>query len=68
LGGRDDRQVPPGYAISFHEVQGQEICRIRVEPAGKPVYLNGDFYLRTGNKKSKLKAKEATEYIKMRWG
>jgi hypothetical protein len=32
------------------------------------VFLNDDFYLLDGSKKSKLRAKEVTEFIKRRWG
>jgi hypothetical protein len=68
IGNQLGRENGDGYAISFHRVNRREVCRISVAPAPKPVYLNGDFYLRDGNKKSKLKAKEAAEYIRHRWG
>jgi hypothetical protein len=38
-----------------------------VRPAGSPVYLNGDLYVRIGNGKKKLPAQQALEYIKRRW-
>jgi hypothetical protein len=68
IGNHLGREHTDSFAVSFHTIAGRDVCRICVRPAAKPVYLNGDFYLRDGNKKSKLKAKEATEYIKTRWG
>jgi hypothetical protein len=58
----------PFCEISFHDLGGRDVCRVRVKSATRPVYLNGDLYVRDGNKKSKLKAKEAVDYIKHRWG
>jgi predicted HTH transcriptional regulator len=54
-------------AISFHTVEGKELCRIAVEPADKPVYVRGDMYIRAGNQKRKLSAKEAMDYAATRW-
>jgi hypothetical protein len=53
--------------ISFHQVQGREVCRIAVDPAPKPVYVKGEMHVRTGNQKRKLTAQEAVEYQKQRW-
>lgn len=61
LGGNHD------YAISFHTVAGKEICRIAVEPSSKPVYVRGEIYIRAGNQKRKLSAKEAIDYAATRW-
>jgi Eco57I restriction-modification methylase/Schlafen, AlbA_2 len=55
------------YSISFHIVGGAEVCRIQVRPAGKPVYYNGDLYVRIGNGKKKLSAQQAIEYVRGRW-
>ncbi|MCI0336010.1 MAG: putative DNA binding domain-containing protein [Acidobacteria bacterium] len=55
------------YQISFHQVNGRELCRIAVDPAPRPVYVKGEMYVRSGNQKRKLNAKEAVEYQKQRW-
>ncbi len=68
IGSQLGREHSDSYAISFHTLSGQDVCRVRVRPVAKPVFLNGDFFVRDGNRKSKLKTKEATEYIKTRWG
>lgn len=55
------------YQISFHQINGREICRIAVESAPKPVYVKGEMYIRNGNQKRKLSAQEAVAYEKQRW-
>lgn len=56
-----------GYEISFHEINGREVCRIAITPAPKPVYVKGEMYIRHGNQKRKLTAQEAVAYEKQRW-
>ena len=69
LGSRLGRENDPFYQIRFHQVAGIEICRINVNPATKPAYIDQkDFYVRSGNKKNKLSVREAIEYVKLRWG
>lgn len=54
-------------AISFHTIGDVDVCRIAVQPASSPVYLNGDLYVRIGNAKKKLSAQQAMQYSKQRW-
>lgn len=56
------------WSITFHQVDGHEVCRIRVQPAPEPVYLNGDLYVRGNQGKKKLTAQESIVYISQRWG
>ncbi len=57
------------YTISFGTVQGRDVCRIDVQPAPEEVFLkNGDFYIREGNRKRRLTARETRDYIRQRWG
>ena len=37
------------YSISFHQIEGNNVCGISVRPANRPVYVNGDLYMRIGN-------------------
>jgi len=57
--------------IIFHDVEGEDICRIIVKPSPRPVYLSRDggprMYLRTGAGTRDLNIQEATEYIRGRW-
>ncbi|MBC8230763.1 putative DNA binding domain-containing protein [bacterium] len=56
------------YTISFHRLEGKDVCRISVKPAKKPMFLKGELYIRGGNQKRKLTPQEAIEYVKQRWG
>jgi len=60
--------APAYYDLSFHELDSKEILCIHVRPASKPVFLDGDLYIRDGNGKRKLKAAEVEDYRKHRWG
>lgn len=54
--------------LSFHNLEGKDICRILVKPSPKPVYHNGrDFIIRDGTGMKKLSTPEAIEYIAKRW-
>lgn len=55
------------YKFTFHYVGGKRVCRIRVEPSPKPVFLDGNLIIRDGNGKRKLTAQEAIAYQKQRW-
>jgi len=61
----DDRV--PFYTISFHSLNNLTVCRISVKPSDRPVYYNGDLYVRGGNQKKKLTVREAQPYVKKRW-
>jgi ATP-dependent Lon protease len=59
-------------AISFADVEGTEVCRIDVEPAKTPIFINaqrssGDFYVRLNNSTRLLNTAEALEYIRSHW-
>lgn len=55
------------YALSFYKLDGQDVLRIHLIPSPKPIYFDGELYIRDGNGKRKLKAAEVTPYIKHRW-
>jgi hypothetical protein len=57
-----------GCRITFHTVNGKEVCRIHAPPAAAPVFAAGDFYVRNGNQSRKLGAQDAHAYIASRWG
>jgi hypothetical protein len=58
-------------AITFHPVEGKEVCVIRATPSARPVYVKDGqqtrFYLRTGNATQELSTKESVDYVKARW-
>ncbi len=57
--------------IVFHTIDEEDICRMIIKLAPRPVYLNREggprLFLRTGGGTRDLKIQEATEYIKGRW-
>ncbi|MDP3792978.1 MAG: putative DNA binding domain-containing protein [bacterium] len=57
--------------LSFHDVDNQNCCLVRVQPANRPTYLrldNGEeFYIRTGNGTTGLKLSEAAAYADSHW-
>ena len=58
-------------AISFHPVDGKEVCAVRATASARPVYVKDNqqtrFYLRTGNATQELSTKESVDYVKARW-
>jgi hypothetical protein len=58
-------------AISFHPVQGREVCVIRVSSSSVPVYeQQGDtsrLYVRLGNTSRELTGRDIVEYTRKRW-
>lgn len=57
--------------ISFHPVEGKEVCAVSVHPSPAPVYVKDGqqerFYLRTGNSTQELGTRESVSYSKTRW-
>jgi len=57
--------------LSFHKIDGNEICLVDVSPAGQPIYLKLDnteyFYVRTGNTTTPLKLSELEPYTRSRF-
>jgi hypothetical protein len=58
-------------AISFHPLQGREICVVRVKPGWVPAYVRDNqqmkFYLRIGNTTRELMLSESVQYAQTRW-
>ena len=58
--------------VNFHEIDGQDICQITVEPSDFPIYVEHQkeavFYLRVGPGTRALPVKEAVQYVGQRWG
>jgi hypothetical protein len=65
------KDLSPQLAITFHAVDGKDLCRVGVQPSPRPVFIkDGNFehlYVRTGNSTRLLTTKEALEYCKTRW-
>lgn len=61
----------PLIHILFHRLGEQDVCRVIVSPATRPVFLNQGgapkFYVRTGGGTRDLNVQEALEYVAGRW-
>jgi hypothetical protein len=59
-------------SVEFHEVQGQDVCLVRVKPAPRPVILKDQnapaLYVRAGGASRTLNVEEAIRYIHDHWG
>ena len=61
--------------ITFHDLDGKDVCRIDVAASAKPVFacpLNGkeatDFWVRQGNRTDQFHGTVLTEYLEDHWG
>jgi hypothetical protein len=61
------------YSVTFHEVEGQDVCRVEVQPSPSPVFVDekggkpAQLYIRTGNSSRALDTRESIEYSRHRW-
>jgi hypothetical protein len=61
------------YSLTFHEVEGHDVCRIEVQPSPSAVYVDekggrpAQLYIRTGNASRALDVREIIEYSRHRW-
>ena len=65
------KDLTPQLGITFHSLDGQDLCRVAVQPSPRPVFIaEGQFerlYIRTGNSTRLLTTKEAIDYCRTRW-
>lgn len=61
----------PLVHVTFHRDQEQDICRVIVEPADRPVYFHNSgvshLFVRTGNSTRELDVREAKEHATRRF-
>jgi len=64
--------VAPFLTVTFHEIDGHDICQVTVEPSDHAVYVqeggSATFFLRTGNATRALPINEAVKFVQSRWG
>ncbi|MCI0442907.1 ATP-binding protein, partial [bacterium] len=57
--------------ITFHKIDGLDVCRINVKPSPKEVFVREGnlepLYIRAGNSTRLLNTREAIEYCKTHW-
>jgi predicted HTH transcriptional regulator len=65
------KDLTPQLAITFHSIDGKDLCRVAIHPSPRPAFIKeGQFehlYIRTGNSTRLLTTKEAIDYCKTRW-
>jgi predicted HTH transcriptional regulator len=58
--------------VTFHQVDGKDVCQIAIEPSDHPIYLTegqgAAMFVRTGNATRSLPVNEAIKYVRARWG
>jgi hypothetical protein len=58
--------------VTFHGVNGQDVCQVRIDPSDHPIYVQDEgksvFFLRTGNATNALPVHEVVKYYATRWG
>ncbi|MBA2670204.1 MAG: ATP-binding protein, partial [Gemmatimonadetes bacterium] len=63
--------LAPLLAVSFHDVDGKQVCRVMVKRSPKPVWvkIEGEeqFFVRTNNSSRALSPREAQEYAGTHW-
>ena len=57
--------------INFHEIDGEDICQVTVDPSDDPVYVENVnqalFYVRSGNLTKPLGVDETVKYVQIHW-
>ena len=65
------KDLATSFRITFHEVDGKDVCRVTVAAGPRPVFLKEGndevFYLRAGNSTRRLSTREAVQYCKTHW-
>jgi ATP-dependent Lon protease len=72
LDARLGRAAVAHVAISFHVVDGKDVCRIDVDPSPEPVFVtndkgDADLYVRLNNSTRLLNTADALKYVRQRW-
>ena len=69
--GRDNKDLSPCVRITFHPLDGKQVCRVIANAAPRPVWVKEGaeehLYIRSGNSTRRLSTREALDYCKQRW-
>ena len=65
------KDCSPCVGITFHPLEGKQVCRVIAQPAPRPVWVKEaaeeHLYIRSGNSTRRLSTREALDYCKTRW-
>jgi hypothetical protein len=62
-----------GVGVTFPDVDGAQVCKVDVRPAGSPVFLrppgtqDDEFWVRIGNSTRQMRGNEILSYTKQHW-
>lgn len=59
--GRDRTRL---IRVSFHRIEGREICRVDVERSRRPVFIEDRLFVRAGNSTRELTPRETADYCR----
>src|SRR5262249_8672452 len=66
--------APTLAGVSFHDLDGQDVCRLDVAASAQPVFARGDrsrspdqFWVRMGNSTRQLTGPDMAEYQQVHW-
>jgi hypothetical protein len=66
------KEHSPSIRVTFHEVEGKDVCRVTLARSPRPVYIKEGndevLYIRSGNSTRRLNARETVAYCSERWG
>lgn len=69
--GEFGKDASPFMGITFHDIDGKEVCQLVFKPSPRPIFVKDGnsehLYIRTGNSTRLLTSREAVEYCKQRW-
>ena len=69
--GEFGKDASPLICITFHTIDGKDVCQLALKPSPKPMFVKDGnsehLYIRAGNSTRLLTTREAVEYCKQRW-
>lgn len=69
--GEFGKDASPLIRVSFHAIDGKDVCQLALRPSPKPMFVKDGnsehLYIRAGNSTRLLTSREAVEYCKQRW-
>ena len=69
--GEFGKDASPTLKITFHSIDGKDICKLALKPSPRPIFVkegnSEHLYIRAGNSTRSLTPREAIEYCKQRW-
>jgi Putative DNA-binding domain len=69
--GEFGKDASPLIRITFHEIDGKDVCQLVLKPSPRPIFVKEGIaehlYIRAGNSTRLLTSREAIEYCKQRW-